>query len=68
MILGYYVHDDIYICVMCCRQASMDSSVVSDPRNGISGGNLHLRGKGTVFFGKGHQEDANMKLDESGNS
>ena len=42
----------------------MDSSVVSDLRNGISGGNLHLRGKGTVFFGKGHQEDANMQCDE----
>ena len=42
MILDYYVHCDI--CVKCCRQVKMDSSVESDPRNGFSGGGLLLEG------------------------
>ena len=40
MILDYYVHCDI--CVKCCRQVKMDSSVESDLRNGFSGGGLLL--------------------------
>ena len=40
MILDYYVHGDI--CVKCCRQVKMDSSVESVPRNGFSGSGLPL--------------------------
>ena len=40
MILDYYVHCNI--CVKCCRQVKMDSSVESDLRNGFSGGGLLL--------------------------
>ena len=40
MILDYHVHGDI--CVKCCRQEKMYSSVGSDPRNGFSGGALLL--------------------------
>ena len=37
-ILDYHVHGDI--CVKCCRQVKMDSSVGSVPRNRFFGGGL----------------------------
>ena len=48
MILDYYVQSDI--CVKCCRQEKMDSSVGSDPRNGFSGGALLLGRQTEVSF------------------
>ena len=41
MIFDYHVHGDI--CVKCCRQVKMDSSVEFGPRNWISGGVFTLR-------------------------
>ena len=60
--LEYYAHDDIY--VKCCRrrQANMDSTAGSDPRNGRYGENGRYR---TVFFDKKQQQDVNVGCDES---
>ena len=55
MILDYYVHCDI--CVKCCRQVKMDSSVESDLRNGFSGGGLLLGRKriALAIWNKSHE-------------
>ena len=47
MILDYHVHGDI--CVKCCGQVKMDSSVESDLKNGFSGGVLPLGRQGIAL-------------------